>query len=135
MLFDHPPGRVQHNAGVLLGQKADACCLRNLQSISPLASAVGGFPGLALCQPRCAPVPSLSPAVCVPADVTEHCWLPMVGESRHVSVCSCGLAELQKSAFPRFMDPPPLLPSGNNIAESACPREGAIWWHSGVAES
>lgn len=82
----------------------------------------------------------LSPAChlpcCVPADVTEHCWLLMVGR---VTTCFCVFLWFGRAAeisiFPCFMDLPPLLPNGNNIAESACPREGTIWWHSRVAES
>lgn len=87
MLFDHPSGRVQENTGVLLGQKADACCLRNLQNISPLASTVGSFPGLALCQPRCALVPSLSPAVLCPSRCDRALLAPEGGESHDVFLC------------------------------------------------
>lgn len=80
------------------------------KTISP-----GGFPGLGLCQPQCAAVPNLSPALQCPSSCDRALLAPDGGESHDALLCvvCCGsAAEISISSW--FMD---------------------FWWHSGVAES
>lgn len=71
------------------------------------------------------------------AEVTEHCWLLMV-EMREITTCFCVFLSFGRAAeisiSPWFMDLP-FCQMGITLQKVPVPREGTIWWHSGLAES